>query len=166
MHPSWPEDPTSSPTGWAKPNPSDHLCPLLSVSPVTCLELSFLIFFIYCYYVYMGVCLLQHVYAGQRTALWGWFSPSTYTWVLGIELGLSGLHSKRFTHWSISLALPWAFNQSLTTLYLGSITTLRCSYQEILPRPKRKEDGGTLRPIWDLVSSRKFIEAKGKLSGC
>lgn len=41
-----------------------------------------------------GSCMLQCSYRGQRMTLWGWLPLSTFTWVLGIEPRLSGLHRK------------------------------------------------------------------------
>jgi hypothetical protein len=41
------------------------------------------------------VCLHESLSAkcgGQRTALWSQFSPSPFTWVLGLELGSPGFY--------------------------------------------------------------------------
>lgn len=49
-------------------------------------------------YYYVGVwgtCMPQCVCAGQRTPLWGWFSPSAVGF-LTIELSVSGLRGKDF----------------------------------------------------------------------
>lgn len=42
-----------------------------------------------------------HMCTGQRTTLKSWFHPSTFTWVLGIELKSPGLHDRHlytFSH--------------------------------------------------------------------
>lgn len=50
------------------------------------------------------ICVCQEWYThavtcacgGWRTTLWSWFSPPTFTWVLGIELRRSDFSSKHF----------------------------------------------------------------------
>lgn len=52
----------------------------------------------------------MHVYRGLTTALWSSFSPSTLTWVLGIEPQLCSEHLYLFSHLhSPDLKSFWTF---------------------------------------------------------
>lgn len=55
-------------------------------------------FYLLC--VYMCMYVPQHTYEGQRTSFRSQFFASTM-WVLGLELGLSGLLTSTFTRWAI-----------------------------------------------------------------
>lgn len=60
-----------------------------------------------CMYVLLGHHT-SYMYGVQRTVLQSQFSPSI-TWVLGIELQLSGLTVGAFTHGTLSLVLEVIF---------------------------------------------------------
>ena len=47
----------------------------------------------------------RYAHRGQRTTLWTWFSLSTFVWILGTKLRLSGLHTKHDNLWAATLAL-------------------------------------------------------------
>lgn len=64
-------------------------------STTQCLHLSFHYWTEAMYCVYRQTLVMPHT---QRTALWSPVSPSTLTWILGIEPRLSrGVHGKHFT---------------------------------------------------------------------
>ena len=52
-------------------------------------------------------CMPYCACGGQRPPLWSWFSPSTFTWVWEIELGLPDFCGKRCDPLSI-LTGPWS----------------------------------------------------------
>lgn len=61
-------------------------------------------------------------HGGWGTTLWNRFSPSTFTWVLGVELGSSGLHcwvASAFAREPSHPLLVQCFNETLINKKLG-----------------------------------------------
>lgn len=58
--------------------------------------------------VYVHVCICAMVCSGHRTASWSQFSPSIFTWALGIKPRSSGLGGEPSSEPAESLASPEA----------------------------------------------------------
>lgn len=80
---------------------------------------TYLLFCMICMWRYM----LLHDCRAQRTALWSFFAPSTFMWILGIELGSWGLYSKHLYLPSHLISLE-AFFLKLDFMYVMCMSVL------------------------------------------